>query len=428
MRVLIINFFYPPVVDAHAYRWEQIARYWVEQGYEVDVIAGRLHGVTNHSVQNGVNVSRVGIGSRALMHSSAARQSAVKRCKWLYSSARTMLRFLYRKVYWPDAWWYWWPYAAFEALRRRHLNYDLVVSYSPCLGAHLAAAILTRRSKTIKSIWIADYGDPFSTSLTMPPNNFALYGQLNRIVEKSIAKRADALVFTNADTAVAYRDAGIYASGRAQIIPHLADVRRLYADGPRHRPSGAPDVIHLLYIGGFHRGIREPDLLFDIVRRLNRNDERDYVLTIYGPANGFNLSPVDCPYIRYKGMVCREKAIGLIQDADVLINVENMNCVMTPSKVVEYVATGRPLLNVGGSGIDNPILSQYVKSGFAMGVRQEDLLSDDIYWIAQFLSRIAGVIAPLETVEQVLGAHTLTKVAEQYLTLMSEAQQEKVFE
>ena len=194
MRVLIINYFYPPVVDAHAYRWEQIARYWITQGHQVDVITSRLHGVPNRSLQAGVNVTRVGLVARPIMHSPAAQQRTMGILARLKSSLARALRPLYRKLYWPDAWWHWWLSALREVLGRRYVNYDLIVSYYPCFGAHLAAAALQRWTKCSGVKWIADYGDPFSTSLTMPPNNFALYSRLNQLAERHIAHQADMLV------------------------------------------------------------------------------------------------------------------------------------------------------------------------------------------------------------------------------------------
>ncbi len=428
MRILIINYFYPPVVDAHAYRWEQIARHWTSQGHRVDVICGRLHGVPDRDIQAGVDVTRVGVVARPLMHSPAAQGPAPGMRARLVSRLVDALRPLYRKLYWPDAWWHWWPGALREVFARRHVDYDLVVSYSPCFGAHLAAAALKRWTRSRGLTWVADYGDPFATSLTMPPNNFALYGGLNQRAERCVGRRADALVFTNEGTATAYREAGVCPPHKLRVIPHLVDLDRLYAGG-RGEPRGTPDeagaapATHLLYIGGFHRGIREPDQLFDTVRRLNRNAAREYLLTIYGPSNGFDLSPADCPQIRYQGMIQRDVALDLLRDADVLVNVDNMNCAMVPSKIVEYIGTGRPLLNLTSGGASHEAVARYVARGFGLELTRDDVSFDEEDPVARFLARTAGAVAPLDVVEQVLEGHTLASVAAQYLGLTTASRQ-----
>lgn len=431
MHILIINYFYPPVVDAHAYRWEQIARHWITQGHQVDVICGRLHGVPDRGIQAGVNVTRVGFVARPIMHSPAAQSRTKGMRARLTSFLVDALRPLYRKLYWPDAWWHWWPSALREVLGRRHLHYDLVVSYYPCFSAHLAAAALKRWTKSSGLKWVADYGDPFATSLTMPPNNFALYGRLNQLAERYVGRQADMLVFTNESTAAAYHETGVCPQDKLRVIPHLVDVRRLYAGGrcgqrSTRRDAGASHVTHLLYIGGFHRGIREPDLLFDIVRRLNRNAEREYILTIYGPANGFDLSPADCPQIRYEGMIEREKALDLLREADVLVNVDNMNCAMVPSKIVEYIGTGRPLLNLTSGGAGHAAVARYAECRLVLELSRDDLPSDDAGPVAHFLARTAGTVAPLDIVEHVLSGYTLSSVAEQYRTLALPSRQQAI--
>lgn len=430
MRILILNYFYPPVVDAHAYRWEQIARAWVAQGHRVDVVCGRLHGVPNRSAQAGVDVIRVGPVSRSVMLSPPPAPGAVKLRARLRSAIVNVLRPLYRGLYWPDAWWHWWPSALREVWGRRSDAPDLVVSYSPCLGAHLAAAALKWRTRSSGLVWIADYGDPFSTSSTMRPNNFALYRRLNRVAERYVGRRANAVAFTNAGTAADYQAAGICAPDKVRVIPHLVDVQRLYAGALRGHGSkagvpGNPRETRLLYIGGFHRGIREPDLLFEIMRRLNRQPDRRYVLTIHGPSNGFDLSPADCPQVRYEGMIERDKALDLIREADVLVNVDNMNCVMVPSKIVEYIATGRPMLNLRSGGVVHPAVARYAQCGFALELSRDDLDSDsdsaNAAAVARFLDRTAGTVAPLDTVERVLDGCALPNVAAQYMALARQA-------
>lgn len=418
MHVLIINCFYPPVVDAHAYRWDQIARHWASQGHQVDVITSRLQGAPRRWEHGGVRVKRVGLVARPTMHSPGSAHAPSLLSHWK-AALMDALRPLYRKIYWPDAWWHWLPGLLLEVWRRRHVKYDLVISYYPCMGAHFAAGALKRWANNPGQRWVADYGDPFATSSTMPPNNFSLYHRLNFAAERRLAARADALVFTNEATASDHLNMGVCPAEKVHVVPHLVDVERLHA-GER-ATSTAEDSIstdkattQLLYIGGFHRGIREPEVLFDVVRRLNEDPSREYVLTIYGPANGFDLSPADCPQIRYKGMIARERALDLMREADVLVNVDNMNCVMVPSKIVEYIATGRPLINIRSGGVVHPAVTEFARRGFAFETDADALASTGVAAIAAFIDVHAGSVAPRAMVEAVLEGYTLADVAQAY--------------
>ena len=381
MRILVINYYYPPVVDAHAYRWEQIARYWVTQGHQVEVITSRVFGVSNYSVDAGVRVTRVGLIARPIKHSFTANAPSGLVAK-LRTGLVNLLRPIYRLLYWPDAMWHWMPSAMLEALRRRSTKYDLVVSYHPCLGAHLAAATLKRWSKFSEMTWVADYGDPFSTSTTMPPNNFSLYRRLNLLIERSLVRSAKLCVFTNENTAKNYREI-VCQSEKVRVIPHLVDINKFYS-GMHSSPQASVvsadthRVINLLYIGGFHRGIREPTQLFNLIELLSKDTSNEFRLKIFGPANGFNLSSDACPSIKYMGMVEREKAIEMMREADILINVDNENCVMVPSKLVEYIGTGRPLINLGRESVEHAALQSYVASGHALLISQNKLVRSKI--------------------------------------------------
>jgi hypothetical protein len=105
-----------------------------------------------------------------------------------------------------------------------------------------------------------------------------------------------------------------------------------------------------------------------------------------------------------------------------------MNCVMSPSKIVEYIGTGRPLLNLKSGGVNHAAVARYVQSNFAIDLSREDLPTNDAGVVARFLSRTAGTVASLEIVESVLEGHTLPNVAKQYLELMLETRRQSVVE
>ena len=419
MRIFIINYYYPPVVNAHAYRWEQIARHWAAEGYQVEVISGRAIGVKNNYKDAGVSVKRVGLTAMPTGFSSNVNSNSGV-IIGLRTSLLKLLRPIYRLLYWPDAMWHWVPSVILEILRRRATKYDLVVSYYPCAGAHLAAAVLKKWTKSAELIWIADYGDPFSTSITMPPNNFSLYRRLNEIFERYLLCSANACVFTNEDTAAKYEGL-ICQSEKVKVIPHLVDVKKFYAGSCSLSQSAAEfpsaRLINLVYIGGFHREIREPTQLFELMRQLNKETSSVFRLTIYGPENGFNLSPDDCPYIEYKGEIQRGQAVELIGNADILINVDNKNCAMVPSKLVEYIGTGRPLINIGIQGSENLVLQRYVADGHAHLVTPDSLATVGIEPVKEFILSKLGSVAPSQDVLRALSGNTLEVVAGEYKKL-----------
>lgn len=411
MKILIVNYFYAPTIDAHAYRWTQISQYWAAQGFDVEIITGKVKGASNNATESGVKVRRIGFISKSnAVGVNSTKPSFLNAIK---NKIINILRPVYRKIYWPDALWHWFPYVFLEMLRRRREKYDLIISYYPCYSAHLAVRILKKISRNSKFRWILDYGDPFCTSETWQPNNYAIYDPLNRSIELNCSKHGE-MVFTNFETAAAYKDK-LKVVNDFKIIPHLGDVCKFYA-GSHREITGVGRVIKLCYIGAFHPRIREPFRLFKLIRKIVALHGLNIKLEIYGSANGFDLDPADCPEISYYGNVEREKAISLLKDTDFIITVDNENCVMTPSKNVECIATGRPVINIANPSVSYAPMNNYIAAGYAIAVFDKDISDAAVSDVYSFILKHHGAgIASVSTIKNVLHAHLLETVADSYL-------------
>lgn len=403
MKILIINYYFEPFVGAHAYRWSQIAKVWAAEGHEVNVIAGRVNDI-RHEVRDGVAVERIGFVRRqAAVHSPSTGTSG--RVSAARLTAITLLKKVNRFFFWPDGLWHWLPFLLVSLFKHRHERYDLVVSYSPTFTAHVGGLIYKKLTKS-NGRWIADYGDPFSVSVSMPPNNFKIYKWLNFYFERKVLGSVDKAVFTNTRTLREYLDFfGSESCARASVIPHAVEVGAFY----RHMDSVVEQPFNLVYVGAFHRGIREPSLMVEFFNALR--ERLNIVVNVYGPLNGVPQSEVDLGCVRYHGVVSREQAIELVRGADILINIENSNCVMTPSKVVEYVATGLPIINF--YEIDKAELLCDERLGGRI-LHVKDLGSLDA--ADDFISRAVLEVASLGHVEMVLSEHAISNVADEYLS------------
>lgn len=417
MKILIINYYYSPDDNAHVYRWKQIAQFWVEDGHEVEVLTGRVRGAPSYNIESRVQVSRVGVLRRSIQN-AAVTKSVHPRFLRLVKKLLDIARPFYRKIYWPDSMWHWVPSVIYAAIRRRRIKYDLVVSYYPCLAAHLAVVIFKYLSIHRRFTWIADYGDPFFASPTMQPNNYAIFDTINKSTERRLARSADYLVFTNEGTADAYK-AILEHSNKVMVIPHLVNVCKLFSSEKKMNTSDRQTVF--CYVGGFHKNIREPNRLFDLIRKLNRVDSGKYILKIYGPLNGFEiteLTPTDCPQIMYMGAVERDAAIKIMQNADININVDNENCLMTPSKIVDCISTGRPIINLSSDDVSYTPLDQYSSLGYAISLKKKMITENCVFEVINFIKHHQTLNnASFSDVNKILHKHTISTVANQYISL-----------
>lgn len=412
MNIIIINYYYPPMVGAHAYRWGQIAKQWAAEGHKVTVLTSKCIDQPEQEISDGVTIIRVGLFTKGIDGNSSSTSAHVGRRGIVKSKIISIFKKFYRFFYWPDGLWHWLPFAVAALVRLRKSEFEMVVSYSPTFSAHLAAHSLNWIAPSSKRRWVLDYGDPFSISETMQPNNFLLFRKINFLAEKRLLSAASSVVFTNYETCMAYKSA-FGNSTTFSIIPHLVDINLFHAGNTSCSSNKISKDINLVYVGGFHKGIREPDVMLEFFSKLSMFTPIKFSLNIYGPSNGFDLSHCKPP-IYYHGSVSRARAIDLIRQADCLVNVDNVNCVMVPSKVVEYIATGHPVVNFRGDKDMSDIMLKYAESGMVVEVGQ-NFSSNELEAVASFVEKKSDVVTPVELVSDVLSENKLSSVSSRYL-------------
>lgn len=338
-RMLVITFSYAPMLNARAFRWTALAGYFAARGWEVDVVTS-WHAEARD--EGPVRVHRAGWTWVERLRGTLRRQRGqTAGGPAPRSSALRRLRdALWKPLYWPDSSvpWYW-P-ARRLALRlvaeRRH---DAIVSVAPTF----TGVLVGRRAKAAHPAarWLLDVGDPFSLQADAAPNNRVLYGALNRRAEGAALARADAVSVTTEQTAARYREAFPQARSKIAVIPPLFSM-----EGAPAEPLFAADgVLRLVYVGTLYRGLREPEFLltlFEAVRARRPGAE----LHFFGDSHQFAQALSTRPGVRVHGTVSRETIARAMAGASVLVNLGNRSADQLPSKLVEYAAAGRPILNV----------------------------------------------------------------------------------
>ncbi|QLG87003.1 glycosyltransferase [Chitinibacter bivalviorum] len=398
------------MTNAHAYRWSEIADFLAAEGHYIEVVTSRCTGnFVELDVDATLKINRVGFGANNTDVSVANNK------KSKYDFFIRLARRIYRKVYWPDARWHWVLYLIKYAFSAKNKNFDLIVSYYPFMSSHIMGALLKFLKKDAV-VWISDYGDPFSVSNTMPPNNFAIYSALNHWLEKLIINNSDCVTFTNSETRDTYSRV-FGGGGKLSVVPHLVDLDKYYSTA---FVSKEEKPINVVYTGGFHKSIREPYDLIDIMEVLEKDTPSNCTLTLYGPDNGFSLDQTGIANILYAGEISRRDVIGVMKTADVLVNVENKNCMMTPSKIVEYIATGRPIINLGDAGKHTPLLVEYAKIGYALNLSVKDGPVINAFRIKEFLAQSTMLTCPISVVKNILKFNRIEEVSSTYLNLYEE--------
>ncbi len=426
-RYLIITYYYPPMISARAFRWGAIARQWVAQGHQVDVVCAWLPGLPEHEIRDGVQVYRVNAKWQEKLraqfiktHSNAApKVTSLSRVSPFKSLIKAPLRWIYAHVYarlyWPDGAFLWYFAARHQTrILLRQNTYDALISVSLYFTAHLVGESAHHAAPHLT--WLVDMGDPFAVMEDEQINN-PLYKRLNLHVEHRVLRKADVISVTTPGTV------DLYARSMSDIVTKMTVIPPLLSTPTQHIPSArTDDKIRLVFTGTLYAKIRRPDFLLQVFRALQQTPLGNRLeLHFYG-----YITQVEDAFATYRddigrsiflhGTVSRELAAQAVADADVLVNIGNTTPYQLPSKAVEYVSTGKRILNI--ALIDNDSSAAFFASyPLAITLNQSLPIEEATQRLYDFLTKQPTQLPP-QALEAHVAAYLPEKIAESYRTLI----------
>ncbi len=370
MKVLIVSYAFAPTYSANAVKWAAIAEALAESGVNVEVVTAWTPGLAREEMAGGIRILRVGgelsTGVRARLrrrwgaHGSRTQSATRTNAPSPVGSILKALNRLWRRVYWPDHACLWIPSAARAVSARLADGVDVVISVAHPFSDHLAA--LWGGAARGGVCWIADYGDPFALLEDTPTNNHRLYGKLNRRADALVMNECSRVTVPNAELIDLYVASGIALRDRFALSSHVAlRSAESYAEVQERDPTAE---ISFCYAGAFARGVRSPKFFFECGRAIVREGERlghRVTIHVYGSLNDCadDVEPIADLIlkgaIRLHGEVPPGVARQAIDSADVLVNVGNETAYRQPSKLVEYMSTGKPIINFATTKADSSI-------------------------------------------------------------------------
>ncbi len=143
---------------------------------------------------------------------------------------------------------------------------------------------------------------------------------------------------------------------RVGTLPYLLPTMR-HKTSQNHYFDSAK--INLAYAGSFYKNIRNPAFLLNTF--MQTNDEA--VLHLFCSSDCDDL--IDQTVVNSQGKIVRREMVGsdeiadVYSEADMLVSVGNSLPEFKPSKTFEYIATGKPILNIYYSGLKDDVLENY---------------------------------------------------------------------
>lgn len=180
--------------------------------------------------------------------------------------------------------------------------------------------------------------DPYTNNSALPK----YLKTIRKIWEKKVFRRMEmvfALDFVWRD--IDYLNSKLLKKVHAFHLPKITVGKRPLMVKPKTEKS----EIVFMYVGQFYDNIRNPEFMFRLFDKLPSN----YYLHVYG---GGSEEIIDkYKVILGKRLVCfgwvdSNMAEIAINNADILVNLNNSVSNLLPSKLLEYINTGKPLLNI----------------------------------------------------------------------------------
>lgn len=163
--------------------------------------------------------------------------------------------------------------------------------------------------------------------------------------------------------------------------------------------------VNLAFVGKFYPDVRHPQYVFDIMEQLQSRGK--FGLHMVGGFNGpFPKTFINkyftnvLPWLHYYGFVQPDVADSYLQQADVLVHIANKTSSQMPSKILDYIASGKPILNFyyNDDCPTLPVLNQYP---MALNVKMDEPITDElINQIVDFCTKHKGTTIPFSQIEQ----------------------------
>lgn len=417
-KILIIAHSFTADTDPRGFRWYSVSEELIRRGYEVDVVSPKVW--KSDSIKGSMRVFHpcfrfdTILGRKCVPNVSVSLHS---NCWWLLSA---LLRRTWRKICWPDntAMWILPGFLCSVCLLMKY-RYSAVITVAWPFSSHVIGLLLKPFIR--RSVWIADYGDPFFVETFKPDNNLRLFARINWRADAAVSRKAHAICVATEETKKLYENA-FHVANKIIVTPSLVEVPQRFL-GERKQPTSA--MKKMLYTGTIHGLARRCEPFFWCLNKLfaekgNLNLEVHFFGDVSKiGADLAGIGPLIHKNVFFHGIVSRERVRAEIAASDVLANIGNLSSYQMPSKILEYVAFGKPIINFTCNPRD--LVASFLDDYPAFlncFCENEDTAGSCVKKLLDFLQTEHRV--PASYIDQKLRSFRLSSIADQYERLFRE--------
>lgn len=173
--------------------------------------------------------------------------------------------------------------------------------------------------------------------------------------------------------------------------------------------SNKRNIINFVFTGSINNIIRNPDYMFELFSELPKS--MNFEINLYGPEKRDinERSRIKLgKKLKIHGRVEKKIVEEAILKADFLINIGNTMENQLPSKVLEYIGTGRPIINF--YSIDKDTSNHYLQSYPLSLLIKKDNNRNNLIILQNFISENFGASIESELVKELFLKYTKEEV------------------
>ncbi len=320
MKIVIISGTMYPHISARSFRTTELAKGFAKLGHDVTLytILGS-YDYSSFEAQYHLKVRTLGRSRWGNVDSDGKEDLTIVK--------RVLRRLLYNVVDYPRSEYL---FKTYRALKNED-PFDLLVTIAHPFGTHWGAAFYKKKYPNKFQKWISDCGDPF-----MGDPDVKRWKLFQEPLERFWCEQTDLIAIP-----VEKGKMGYYEEFRNKIvvIPQGIDFDSVEVD--HYEKNVVPTF---LYSGAVYPNMRDPREFLEYLSK----KEIDFKFYVYAPSDTIfeDFKEVLGNRLVMNRYIPRMDLIKIMSRVDFLLNINNESAVQTPSKLIDYSLSKRPILNV----------------------------------------------------------------------------------
>lgn len=362
MKILVVSLFFYPELSPRSFRTTELVKELSKQGHEVTLFTvknERLH--SQFASEHRITIKDLGkLKFRPIAINGMGKYAAL-----LGHIVKRLLLMLFE-----------YPLVELVSKVNKALKnesgYDLLISVAVPFPIHWGVAKAISGRNNLARVWVADCGDPYMGDTNDSFRKLFYF----KYVEKWFCRKADYISVPRIEMKVNY-----YPEFHHKIIEIPQGFNFNEIKLSNEEPINKIPVF--AFAGGFFRGKRDPSNFLNYLYSLNV----DFKFVIYTQTPELVIPYKDKlgEKLEIRQYLPREEILRVMSKMDFLINIGYDPALQSPSKLIDYHLSGRPVLsfNPEFSEMDKTHFREFLKKDYRNQLLLDNLNKFDIRYVTR---------------------------------------------